>query len=161
MAARYLWPRQATSASADPCGSVRRRGKFTRRGVMAYRSRASACTRFWTDMTGAISRTGTTAAYGTSSRTKAAAFAVSSTNRMLRRFAPHKNCWQKLAACRLNGPPSAQQIKDQNHDRNNEQQVDETSAHMKTETQQPQNSQNNDDRPKHVNLRQQYCGYML
>ena len=49
----------------------------------------------------------------------------------------------------LNGAASAQQVKDENHDRYDQQQVNETSTHMKTETQQPQNSQNNDDRPKH------------
>ena len=41
----------------------------------------------------------------------------------------------------LNRPPSAQQVKDENHDRYNEQQVDEGSAHMKTKTQQPQTAQ--------------------
>ena len=49
----------------------------------------------------------------------------------------------------LNGPASGQQVEEQNHDRDNQQHVDEASTYMKTETQQPQNSQNNADRPKH------------
>ena len=58
-----------------------------------------------------------------------------------------RNCKHPRA---LNGPASAHQVKDEDHDRYNQQQVDEASTHMKTETQQPQNSQNNDDRPKHL-----------
>ncbi|HXJ11421.1 MAG TPA: hypothetical protein VNH19_04050, partial [Candidatus Limnocylindrales bacterium] len=49
----------------------------------------------------------------------------------------------------LNGPAAAQQVKDENHNRYHQQHMDEASTHMKTETQEPQNSQNNDECPKH------------
>jgi hypothetical protein len=47
---------------------------------------------------------------------------------------------------------SAQQVDDQNHQPHNQQQVDQTSAHMQTETQKPQNQKNNQNGPKHVTL---------
>jgi hypothetical protein len=47
---------------------------------------------------------------------------------------------------------SAKQVNDQNHQPHNQQQVDQASAHMQTETQKPQNHKNNKNRPKHINL---------
>jgi hypothetical protein len=50
----------------------------------------------------------------------------------------------------LNGTAAAHQIDDQDHQRYHQQQVDQTTSHMKTETQKPQNQDHNENRPKHL-----------
>jgi hypothetical protein len=47
---------------------------------------------------------------------------------------------------------SAEQVYDQNHQPHNQEQVDQASADMQTETQKPQDQKNNKNRPKHINL---------
>jgi hypothetical protein len=45
---------------------------------------------------------------------------------------------------------SAHQVNDQDHQRHNEQQVDQAPAHVQAKTKQPQNQENNQNRPKHI-----------
>jgi hypothetical protein len=47
---------------------------------------------------------------------------------------------------------SAHYVEDQDHQRHNNQQVDQTSAHMKAEAQKPEDQKNHEKRPKHVAL---------
>jgi hypothetical protein len=47
---------------------------------------------------------------------------------------------------------SGQKVNDQNRQPQNQQQVDQSSAHMQTETQKPQNQKNNKNGQKHVNF---------
>jgi hypothetical protein len=51
-----------------------------------------------------------------------------------------------------NRSPSAHQVNDQNHQPHNQEQVDQGSADMQTETQKPQNQKNNKNCPKHEGL---------
>jgi hypothetical protein len=46
--------------------------------------------------------------------------------------------------------PSAEQVNDQDHQSHNQEQVDQAAADMQAETQEPQNHQNNENRPQHI-----------
>jgi hypothetical protein len=47
---------------------------------------------------------------------------------------------------------SAQEVDNQNHQAHDQEQVNQTAANVQTETQKPQDQENNKDRPKHGNL---------
>jgi hypothetical protein len=47
------------------------------------------------------------------------------------------------------GSSTSQKINDQYDESNNQQQVNQTTRHMKTETEKPQHQQNHEDSPKH------------
>jgi hypothetical protein len=63
---------------------------------------------------------------------------------------PPRVCVSKNPSDR--GSATAQQIDDQNNQPYNQQQVDQTSAHMQTETQKPQNQKHHKNCPKHSHI---------
>lgn len=51
-----------------------------------------------------------------------------------------------------NALPAAQKVEEQDYHRRNQQEVDQATGHMEAESEEPQNHENNEDRPKHMNL---------
>jgi hypothetical protein len=51
-------------------------------------------------------------------------------------------------------PPASKQVDEQHNHRDNQQQMDQASSHVKAESQKPHNEQNYKDGPKHKHLQE-------
>jgi hypothetical protein len=65
--------------------------------------------------------------------------------------------WPAWLVKRLDSSTAADQVENQDDDCNHQQDVDEASADVQTETKQPENEEDNDDCPKHEGVLLTVC----